>query len=113
MNDFDDFVNISSDLEEEFLKTAKRYVKIFLEKTGTKNVQEVAVKFVKQPFLDILIVFRINGEIVRLDEEYIKLKSLKKYYDSVLANLFNSFSYEDIETICQKLKKEIENKYVK
>lgn len=113
MNDFDDFVNISSDLEEEFLKTAKRYVKIFLEKIGAKNVEEVAVKFVKQPFLDVLIAFRINGEIVRLDDEYIKLKSLKKYYDSVLANIFSKYSYEDVEAICQKLKKEIENKYVK
>lgn len=113
MNDFDDFIDISGDLEENFVKTALRYVKIFLSKNNVKNVEDVAVKFVRQPFLDILIAFRINGEVIRLDEEYIKLKSLKKYYDSVLANIFNKLSYNEIENICQKLKQEIIKIYKK
>ena len=113
MNDFDDFVDISGDLEEQFLDLSKRYVRIFLSKINAKNVQDVGVKFVRQPFLDVAIAFLINGQVVFLDHEYIKLKSLKARYDATLANIFNSFDYKKIEELCQKLKQELLKIYLK
>ena len=60
-----------------------------------------------------MIAFRINSQIVYLDQSYIKQKSLKEKYDSLLANIFNTFSYEKIDEICQKLKEKLQKVYKK
>ncbi len=113
MNDFDDFLEINGDLEENFLDLSMRCAKIFLGKINAKTVDDVGVKFVKQPFLDIVVAFLINGQVVYLDQEYIKLKSLKARYDAVLANIFNTFDYSKIDKICQKLKQNLILNYKK
>ena len=113
MNDFDDFVEIKDNIDDLFLRVSMRFVRIFLRKINARYIQDAAVKFVKQPFLDILIAFRINDQIVYLDREYIKQKSLISQYDAVLANLFNKYDYTQIDELCLKLSKNIKNEYQK
>lgn len=113
MNSFDDFVKIKGDVLEVYTSLAQRYVKIFLNKINAKHVDDVLVRFVQSPFLDIVFVFKINGQIVYLDHEYIKLKSLREQYDSALANIFDKLSYKEIENICANLTQMLKQKYKK
>lgn len=111
MNKFDDFLEIDGDLTENFYNLSLRCINIFLSKINARHVEDVAVKFVKRPFLDILVAFRINGQIVYYDQEYVKLKSLKAKYDAVLANMFNNYDYQKIDEICLDLSKKLEKTY--
>lgn len=113
MNSFDDFVKINGDVVATYKNLAQRYVKIFLNKINAKYVDDIFVKFVKSPFLDVVFVFKINGQIVYLDHEYIKLKSLREQYDSTLANIFDKLSYKEIENICANLTQMLKQKYKK
>ena len=113
MNEFDDFLEIDGDLEELFLELSMRNVKIFLDKINARHIEDVAVKFKKQPFLDIVVAFLINGQVVYFDQEYIKLKILKERYDSVVANMFKTYDYQKIDEICKILQQNILKKYKK
>ena len=110
---FDDFVTIDGKLDQVFVDLALRYTKIFLRKIGATKVDEADVKFVRQPFLDVLYGFRINGQIVLLDQSFIRQKALKEKYDSTLAHIFNQCNYDQIEQICQTIKNKIVKLYVK
>lgn len=113
MNNFDDFVKLNGDIVEIYNNLAKRYVKIFLNKINAKKTDDLLVKFVPAPFLDVVFVFKINGQIVYLNHEYIKLKSLREQYDSALANIFNNFSHKQIEDICKNLTQMLKQEYIK
>lgn len=113
MDNFDDFVKINGDAVEVFVNLAQRYVKIFLNKINAKRVEDLLVKFVPSPFLDIVYVFKINGQIVYLDQEYIKQKSLKEQYDSALAVVFSKLTHDNIKDICLTLTKLLKQKYIK
>lgn len=110
---FDDFNEIDGDLIQEFFNLSKRRVKIFLNKIGSKKVDELSVLFETKPFLEILFGFRINGQVVILDSSYIKQKKLKEDYDSCLAQIFSEFDEKQIKEFCEKLKKELNNVFVK
>ena len=113
MSNFDDFVKINGDVKDVYTNLAQRYVKIFLNKINTKRVDDLLCKFVQVPFLDVVFVFKINGQIVYLDHEYIKLKSLREQYDSALANIFEKLNYKQIEDICKTLTLLLKQKYMK
>ena len=113
MKSFDDFVKINGDEVEVFINLAQRYVKIFLNKINAKKVDDLLVKFVPSPFLDIVYIFRINGQIVYLDQSYIKQKSLHEQYDSALATIFSELSQENIKDICLTLTQMLKQKYIK
>lgn len=113
MPQFDDFVETKGDLLQTYTQLALRYVKIFLNKINAKYVQDLTTKFIKAPFLDISFWFYINGQIVALDHNYIKQKSLKQQYDSALAQIFCDYSYSDIENLCKDITKELKTLYIK
>lgn len=112
-NRFDDFLNIDGELGKTFVALALRYVKIFLRKIGARKVDEINVKFVKQPFLDIMYGFKINGQIVLLDQSFIRQQKLKDQYDSTLAHIFDSFDYKRIDELCKNIKEEIKKIYLR
>ncbi len=113
MQKFDDFVETKGDLTLIYTQLAQRYVKIFLNKINASFVEDLLVKFIKEPFLDISFLFYKNGQIIVLDHNYIKQKSLKQQYDSALAQIFCDFSYKQIEDMCKNLTQTLKAIYIK
>jgi len=113
MPKFDDFVETKGDLTLTYTQLAQRYVKIFLNKIDAKYVEDLLVKFITQPFLDISFLFYKNGQIIVLDHNYIKQKSLKQQYESTLAQIFCDFSYKQIEDMCKNLTQTLKTTYIK